>query len=69
MTMIDRQVLHNPNKDFDFFNDFKDTRSWLKKMSVLEIKMEKKFVRTAIDVLESRYEDYKKNHPIFGKTK
>ncbi len=32
--MIDREIINNPEKPFDFFNDYPDTAYWLYKLHI-----------------------------------
>ena len=50
--MIDRAILNNPNKPFDFFNDYNDTIRWLKIVNP-----------ASVPLLEERYKNEVPSNP------
>jgi len=50
--MIDRSVLKDPNKDFDFFNDFTNSFNWLHALPQTDERDK------AIEILKSRHDEW-----------
>lgn len=55
--MIDREFLRNPDKSFDFFNDYEDTSYWLYKLELGKLNPDAARVS---EILERRLEEYNK---------
>lgn len=54
--MIVRSMLENPNQPFDFFNDYKDTISWLSRILISGNKTERDQAVDAILILKEGFE-------------
>jgi len=61
--MIDREIIRNPDKPFDFFNDYKDTSYWLYRLDTGKLNPDASRV---LDILEQRLAEYNKTakYPI-----
>lgn len=52
--MIDRSIIHNPDKPFDFFNDYENTDNWLAFMVDAASGEEKQKLQSCRDRLRER---------------
>jgi hypothetical protein len=61
--MIDRELIRNPDKPFDFFNDYEDTSYWLYKLETGKLNPDAARVS---EILERRLAEYNKTtkHPV-----
>lgn len=61
--MIDREIIRNPDKPFDFFNDYEDTSYWLYKLETGKLNPDASRVS---EILERRLVEYNKTtkYPI-----
>lgn len=73
--MIVREILKDPEMDFDFFNDFQDTSRWLMGLHLCDaITVPDHDIRRAAEatiVLRRRYKEWEKNFNFaenYGKT-
>lgn len=56
--MIVRDVLNDPEQQFDFFNDYKDTINWLSRMIIVGDDQETDQAFDAIRILKRRYAEW-----------